>query len=119
MPELEDICMELEPSDFLSFCAQLSKQGCTITAVNEFEAKAIVWVSNSPLLQTQLVQMPQGMTCGGFQVTMLPKKSKGKVQTRLHNTTYFDLLRHCDARRKNITSWSAPTSLECPKLVYK
>jgi len=115
----DDICMELENGSFLNFVVQMQKQGCDVVAVNTFGSKALVWLRNSPLLQTQLIPMPNGITCGGFDVVLLDNKPKGKIHVQLYNITYIGLLQHCDANRKLITAWSSPTSLECPKLVFR
>ncbi len=116
--KMDDLCFEVDQVHFLTFCAQLNKQGCDVSAVNTFNTKALVWVCNSPLLQTQLIPSPDGLTCSGFNVVLIDKK-KGKVHVKLNNITYLGLLQHCDANRKIITAWSAPTSLECPKLVFR
>jgi hypothetical protein len=116
---MEEICIEIDPSHFLAFCAQLTKQGCDVVAVNTFGPKTLVWLSNSPMLQAQFVPVQGGTMCAGFNVSVLTKKPKGKIHTKLHNITYIGLLQHCDANRRTTTSWSAPTSLECPKIVYK
>ncbi len=119
MKENDDICFEIESKHFLNFCTLLNKIGCNVSAVNEFTMQPLVWVQNSTLLQSQMLQMLYGMTCAGFPVIVHANKQKGNIYTRLHNTTYFDLLRHCNTRRQQITAWSPPTSFECPKLVYK
>jgi hypothetical protein len=115
-----ELCIEVKKEDFLAICTQLTQQGCVVVAVNEFFAKPLIWLANSPLIQTQFVSIPNNkVTCAGFHVTLIPNKIKGKHKLELKGLSYFDLLKHCKEVDVTITSWSPPTWLSCPKIVYK
>jgi len=114
---MDEVCVELTHEQFLPFCTQLTKLGCDVIAVNTFGEKPYVWITNSPFLQTQLIPVPEGMTCSGFLVKIMPNKPKGKLFKKLRNASYFDLVRFCDLNRP--TSWSCPACLDVVKRVYR
>ena len=116
---MEEVCLAIAPEHLLSFCTQLQKQGCDVIAVNSLiTPKNFVWISNSPMLQSQLVPMPSGWTCGGFEVEQVPGKSKGRLTKVLRKKSYYDLTLELAKYPGQNIAWSSPTSLDSTKYIY-
>lgn len=115
-----EICLQVSKHQFLNFITQLNKQGNEIISINNnFDNVALVWLVNSPLLQTQLLPTPNGMSCGGYDVTVMQDKPKGALFKMLHNVSYFDLMRFVNRMQPKATSWSPPTCTNAIKHVFR
>lgn len=112
-----DVCFVVSPDCFLDFCAQLTKQGCDVIAVNTFCKHPRVWVTNCPMLKNFLIQTESGqLSCSGFNVHIIQNQPKGKTCKRVKNMSYFDLIQLCDRQRP--LSWSPPSCLDRIKRMY-
>lgn len=114
----EEICLSISKNSFLAFVTQMTQCGIDIIACNTIsdEKRVYVWILNSLLFQTQLIETIDGTSCGGH-VVVMEQKTKGKLIKTLRNKSYFDLLKF--SNEAQATAWSPPTCLDMVKKVYR
>jgi hypothetical protein len=118
---MSDVCVQLHvdmEKQLLDFCALMTKIGCLPTAVSTLNNKFLVWIENSPLLQTHFLTMPQGVTCGGYIVTIQEHCPKGRLVKVLPRASYHDVLEYVSKHEKEVSAWSPPTCLLAQKRLY-
>jgi hypothetical protein len=112
----KDVGLSIQKADFLSFVTFLAKIGVDIIACNEHKEPALVWLVDSPLLQSQLCPTATGCTCGGFQVVE-HSIVRGKVLKTFKNQTYYDVL--IFVQNSEASCWSPPTCFDVIKKAFK